>query len=484
MSQKNKRKLNIISMPDLNKARKRNEDNNFVYCNIITDEILNSILNEKYYFIKTYGCQANQRDSEIISGMLEKQGMKKTTDVNQADLILINTCAVRENAEDKVFGEIGILKHLKEHNKDLIICVCGCMVEQVHIVNKLIDTYKHVDLIFGTHDIPKFLDLLKLVINENQKVVNVTSSPGEIYEISESVRESKFKAYVNISYGCNKFCTYCIVPFTRGRERSRKKEDIIKECVELINKGYKEITLLGQNVNSYGKDLYENYDFSNLLEDVAKTSISRLRFLTSHPWDFNDNMINVIAKYDNIMKYVHLPFQSGSSRILKLMNRMYDKDTYLELVKKLRNKMPNLALSTDIIVGFPNETEEDFNQTLDVVRKAKFDSAFTFIYSPRNGTVAARMKDGVSKEAKSKRFKVLVYELEKNIELVSNKLVGTIQKVLVDGTSKKRNDVLSGYTETNKLVNFKGNRNLIGKIVNVKIIESHTYSLLGELLNE
>ena len=479
-----KKEIKIEKLPDLKKAREKKEHIEYFEYLVKPSEFLLNFFDGKKYYIRTYGCQANMRDSETLAGLLECLKMNKTEVVDDADLIILNTCCVRENAEDKVFGEIGALKALKNKNPNLLIVVCGCMVEQTHIVNKLLDTYKQVDLIFGTHDIYNFLNLLEQTVRENVRLVDVTSSAGDVYEISQSARDDKFKAFVNVSYGCDKFCSYCIVPYTRGRERSRRKEDILCEVNRLLEKGYLEITLLGQNVNSYGKDLYEDYDFSNLLEDVAKTGVKRLRFLTSHPWDFNDKMIDVISKYDNIMKYIHLPVQSGSDSILRLMNRRYTSEQYLDLVNKLKEKIPNLALSTDIIVGFPNESDEEFEDTIKLVKEVKYDSAFTFIYSPRVGTPAAKIKDNVTSKEKSIRFTRLVKELEKIIEEKSNAMVGKVFDVLVEGVSKKNSDVLSGYNQNNKLVNFKGDPSLIGKIVNVKIIESHTYSLIGELVSD
>lgn len=477
-----KKEIKIIKLPDLKKAReKKNKIDYFVY-DEKPSEFLLSFFNNKKYYIRTYGCQANMRDSETLAGLLNCLNMAKTEQLEEADLIILNTCCVRENAEDKVFGEIGALKALKKNNPNLIIVVCGCMVEQSHIVNKLLDIYRQVDLIFGTHDIYNFLNLLEKTIKENIRLVDVTSSAGDVYEISQSARDDKFKAFVNVSYGCDKFCSYCIVPYTRGRERSRRKEDILCEVKKLITQGYIEITLLGQNVNSYGKDLYDDYDFSNLLEDVAKTGVKRLRFLTSHPWDFNEKMIDIIAKYDNIMKYIHLPVQSGSDNILRLMNRRYTSKQYLDLVNKLKKRIPNLALSTDIIVGFPNESDDEFEDTIKLVREVKYDSAFTFIYSPRVGTPAAKIKDNVSSKVKGERFTRLVKELEKIIEEKSKTMVGQVYDVLVDGVSKKNENVLSGYNQNNKLINFKGSPSLIGKIVNVRVIESHTYSLIGELV--
>lgn len=478
-----KKDVIVKNMPDLKKARVRNVAYKISHDEIIPSTYLKEKLKNKNYFIRTYGCQANVRDSETIAGMLDSLNMHNVNDEKEADIIIINTCAVRENAEDKVFGEIGNLKSLKAKRNPLIM-ICGCMVLQTHIVEKIMSTYKQVDVIFGTNNIQSLFELIEEALRKNACIVDVPSSSGDVNEISYSTRLESYKAFVNIMYGCNKFCTYCIVPYTRGMERSRTKEDILKEVNDLVSKGYKEITLLGQNVNSYGKDLYEDYTFADLLEDVAKTSIPRLRFTTSHPWDFSDKMIDVIAKYDNIMKFIHLPVQSGNDEILKAMNRKYTIEQYISLVNKMREKIPNLTLSTDIIVGFPNETYEQFLDTVSLVKKIKYDSAFTFIYSPRVGTPAARIKDNVAYEEKSKRFKELVKALEVIIEEKSNEMIGKEYYVLVDSLSKKDKTMLSGYNENNKLINFKGSEDLIGKIVKVKIIESHTYSLIGELDHE
>ncbi|MEG0977839.1 MAG: tRNA (N6-isopentenyl adenosine(37)-C2)-methylthiotransferase MiaB [Bacilli bacterium] len=471
----------IKSLPDLAEARLRNKKPEIIYDNIMPSAYILNALSNKKYFIRTYGCQANVRDSETLSGLLSNLNMVETTEVEEADVILINTCAVRENAEDKVFGEIGNLKKIKEKNKDLIIAVCGCMVEQSHIVNQMIETYNQIDLIFGTHDIFNFYSLLEEVIETRHRIISVHSVVGDVHEITCSKRSDKHRAFVNIMYGCNKFCTYCIVPYTRGIERSRKKEDILAEMNELISEGYIEITLLGQNVNSYGKDLYEDYNFANLLEDAAKTGIERLRFTTSHPWDFDENMFDVIAKYDNIMKYIHLPVQSGNSEILRLMNRRYDREKYLNLIKKLRDRIPDVAISTDIIVGFPNETYDQFLDTLSLVKEVKYDFGFTFIYSPRQGTPAAKMIDNVTYEEKIKRFKMLTDELNEIVDTKAKLMVGKTYKVLVDDVSKKNDEFLSGYTEQGKLVNFKGGADVIGKVVKIKITESHGYHLIGEI---
>lgn len=476
-------KCEFLSLPDLNKARLRNQCFDFEYDEIKVPENVKKFAKGKTYFIHTYGCQANYRDEEIMAGIFEVAGFKKASDELKSDVIILNTCAVRENAEDKVFGHIGNLKALKQANRDSIIAVCGCMVQQKHIVDKILETYRHVDLIFGTHNITDLLTLVNEVVSKRVRVVDVKSSPSNIKENLPSVRNSTFKAFVNISYGCDKFCTYCIVPYTRGKERSRKMEDILKECQELKDLGYQEVTLLGQNVNAYGKDLKDGSSFAKLLDEVAKLGIPRVRFLTSHPWDFKDEMIETIAKHDNIMKYIHLPVQSGSSEILKLMGRRYTKEQYKELVDKIRERIPNVYISTDIIVGFPNESYEQFKETLEMVKYAKYDSAFTFIYSPRNGTPAAKIKDNVPMSEKSKRFKELVSELEKTIKVSSDNMVGKTFKVLVEGTSEKNPEMLSGYTEGNKLVHFKGDISLVGKIVDVKINESHLYSLIGEMVN-
>ena len=475
-------KCEFKSLPDAKLQRQRNTSFSFSYDEINISETLTNYAKGKTYYIHTYGCQANYRDEEIISGILTKAGFAKANDEN-ADIIILNTCAVRENAEDKVFGKIGELKAIKAKNKSAIIAICGCMVQQIHIINKILDIYKHVDLIFGTHNITDLPKLLDEIILKRNKIVDVKSQPSLIEENLPSTRLSSFKAFVNISYGCDKFCTYCIVPYTRGKERSRKMEDILNECRELKEAGYQEVTLLGQNVNAYGKDFKDGTTFAKLLEEVAKLNIPRIRFLTSHPWDFKEEMIDVIAKYDNIMKYIHLPVQSGSSEILKLLGRRYTSDQYKQLVTLIRSKIKDVDLSTDIIVGFPNETEEQFQETLEMVKFAQYDSAFTFIYSPRNNTPAAKMVDNVTREEKSSRFKRLVAELEKSVSASSMAMVGKTFKVLVEGASEKDNSMLSGYTEGNKLVHFKGDLSLVGKIVDVKIIASHTYSLIGELIN-
>ena len=471
-------KNNIISKPDLVKARVRDSSKSPI---IRLDNSVSLFLKEfaqgKNYFIRTYGCQANVRDEETMRGMLESCGFKQVEEEKYADVIIINTCAVRENAEDKVYGEIGNLKALKQKNKNLVIAVCGCMIEQPEILEKLLKTYPHVSLFYGTHETHNLLNYLEKVIKTNERIISVESKGGEVYEGLPACRNNKFKAFVNIIYGCNKFCSYCIVPYARGKERSRYFDDIVNECKNLVKNGYKEITLLGQNVNAYGKDLDEGKDFADLLEAVALTGIDRLRFTTSHPWDFSSKMIDIIAKYDNIMKCIHLPVQSGSDEILKLMGRRYDSKHYMNLVDEMKAKIPGLNLSTDIIVGFPNETEEQFKDTLKLVDYVKYDSAFTFIYSPRRGTPAAKMEDFVTYEEKVVRFKELVKHLEVTVGESAKAMVGKIYKVLVDGPSKTDKNMYSGYTECNHLIHFKGNETLVGQIVEVKITESKVYSL-------
>ncbi|MCQ2802294.1 MAG: tRNA (N6-isopentenyl adenosine(37)-C2)-methylthiotransferase MiaB [Bacilli bacterium] len=478
-------KTNIKNYPDLKVAQKRDTNKTvFVNANFDIVSSLKPIVEGDKYFIHTLGCQANVRDEETMRGLLSKVGYISTDNVSEADLIIINTCAVRENAEDKVYGEIGNLKKYRRENKDKIIALCGCMVEQPEILNYLRTTFPEVNLYFGTHEIPNLLDYIFELKKGETRIIDIKSKPGEVIENLPSSRLNKYKAYVNIMYGCNKFCTYCIVPYTRGKERSRKFNDVLLEVRDLKKAGYQEVTLLGQNVNAYGKDLDEGYDFADLLEAVAQIGIPRVRFTTSHPWDFSSKMIDVISKYDNIMKCIHLPVQSGSSEILKRMGRRYDREKYLTLVKEMREKIPNLSLSTDIIVGFPNESEENFNDTLTLCDEVKYENAYTFIYSPRRGTPAAKMEDNVSSKTKSLRFRELVKRLEKYMEIDANNYIGKTCKVLVDGESKTDQNMLSGYSESNKLVHFKGDKNLIGKIVTVKILESHTYSLIGELVNE
>ena len=477
-------KTKIINYPNLKEAQNRQiSDTQFYHASVSHLSEMEEIGKDKKYYIHTYGCQANIRDEETMRGMLESSNFVQTSNPDEADVIIINTCAVRENAEDKVYGEIGNLKRLRKNNKKLVLGICGCMVEQPEILDILQSKFPEVNLYFGTHEIDQLLDLIYEVYTNEIRLISIKSKQGDVIENDKVVRSNNYKAYVNIIYGCNKFCTYCIVPYTRGKERSRHFDDIMDEVRLLKKQGYQEITFLGQNVNAYGKDLLEGHDFADVLEEAAKMGIPRIRFTTSHPWDFSSKMIEIISKYENIMKCIHLPVQSGSSEVLRLMGRRYTREHYLALVKEMRSKIPGLSLSTDIIVGFPNETEEQFEETLTLVDEVKYESAFTFIYSPRRGTPAAKISDNVSYADKSRRFKELVKHLEVNIEADSKRYIGGVYKVLVDGVSKTDENMLSGYTESNKLVHFKGDASLAGKIVNVRILESHTYSLIGELVD-
>ena len=469
-----------MKTPNLVDARKRTCSKVDIIRNFKIDESLKNICKNKKYVVKTYGCQMNERDSENICAILEEMGFTKGLDIEDADLVLLNTCAIRENAHNKVFGMLGRLKHIKE-SRPLLIGLCGCMAQEEVVVSEIMSRHKYVDFVFGTHNIHELPNILKRVIDNNKQEIEVWSKEGDIVEDIPIKRESKFKAWVNIMYGCDKFCTYCIVPYTRGKQRSRLKEDIIKEVEELVKEGYKEVTLLGQNVNAYGKDIEGyNYNMANLLSDVAKTGIERIKFVTSHPWDFTDDMISVIRDNPNVLPYIHLPVQSGSNRILKLMGRKYTRESYLELVHKLKMNIPNICLTTDIIVGFPNETDEDFNDTLSIVKECEYDSAYTFIYSPRVGTPASKMEDNISLEIKEKRLQELNdlvnYYSRKSNEKLENKVVS----VLLDSKSEKEG-MLSGYTTTNKLVNVKADISLLGKIVNVKITSVKTWSLDGEI---
>ncbi len=432
---------------------------------------------------ETYGCQQNENDTERIRGILSDCGFDFTDDPEKADIIIYNTCAVRENAEQKVFGRLGILKHMKEHRRDLIIGLCGCMVQQEHITEKIKEKYSHVDLIFGTHALYKLPELLWGVLADNKKMVDIDDSDGYIAEGIPVKREDDTKAWVSVMYGCNNFCTYCIVPYVRGRERSRKSEDIINEIKELVGEGVTEITLLGQNVNSYGKDLDENIDFSDLLRRVNEIDgIKRIRFVTSHPKDFGDRLIDAMSECDKVCHQLHLPFQAGSNSVLKAMNRRYTKEEYLEKIRRVKERIPDIALSTDVIVGFPTETNEDFLETIDVLKKVEFDNIFSFIYSKRKGTPAAELDFALSSEEIHKNFDMLL-ETQNEISLKKNKAFeGKTVEVLVDGESKTDKNMLSGRMANTKIVNFPGDSSLKGKYVKVKITKAHTWSLNGELV--
>ena len=471
-----------MNLPNLKDAKIRTKKE----IKIIRDDYkvsdsMKEIGKNKKYYLKTYGCQMNVHDSENIKAILEDMSFTESDTMEIADIILLNTCAIRENAHNKMFGFLGRVKHLKESRPDVICGICGCMAQEESVVEDIKSKYRWVDIVFGTHNIHKLPEILEESINKQKQEIEVFSIEGDVYEGIPVKRDSKYKAWVNIMYGCDKFCTYCIVPYTRGKQRSRLPIDIVNEVKELVKDDYKEVTLLGQNVNAYGKDLDINYTMGDLLKEVAKTGIERVRFVTSHPWDFDDKMIDIIAKYDNIMPYIHLPLQSGSDKILKLMGRRYTKEKYIELFNKIKSKVKNCSITTDIIVAFPGETEEDFNDTLEVVNKCKFDSAFTFIYSPRIGTPAASMKNDLTEEEKNNRLYKLNEIINKYANEKNQEYLNKIVPVLLEGPSEKEGKLM-GYTDTMKLVNVEADESYIGKIVNVKITSIKTWSLDGEIV--
>lgn len=470
--------------PSLSDAKKRGKEAIQVHYDFEIPDELKEIGKDRYYLIQTYGCQMNEHDTETIKGMLEQMGYRSTEDRKQADIILLNTCAVRENAEDKVFGELGHLKHLKLEKPSLLLGVCGCMSQEEAVVNRILQKHPFVDLIFGTHNIHRLPHLIKEAMFSKEMVIEVWSKEGDIIENMPKKREG-IKAWVNIMYGCDKFCTYCIVPYTRGKERSRRPQDVIAEVRELARQGFKEIMLLGQNVNAYGKDFEDiDYRFGDLMDDIRKIDLPRVRFTTSHPRDFDDHLIEVLARKGNLVEHIHLPVQSGNNEILKRMSRKYTREHYLELVRKIKAAIPDVVLTTDIIVGFPGETEEQFEDTLSLVKEVRYDSAFTFIYSPREGTPAAGMEDNVPYEVKRDRL-IRLNEVLNAISKESNeRLQGQIVEVLVDGESKNNAAVLAGRTRTNKLVHFEGPKELIGQFVQVKITETPTFYLRGDWVRE
>lgn len=468
-----------MHLPDFKEAKTRDK-RDYKTIEYTMDKSFINKYSGKKYFIKTYGCQMNERDSETIEAILNKLGFEKEEDYLKADIVVLNTCSIRENAHNKAFGMLGRLKHLKNEKKDLMIGLCGCMAQESSVVEEILKDYPFVNFVCGTHNLHQLAQIIDKAYQEDKQQIEVFSREQDLIEGLPVIRTNSYKAYVNIIYGCDKFCTYCIVPYTRGKERSRKKEAILKEIDELIKDGYKEVTVLGQNVNAYGKDLYDDYNLGDLLEDIAKKGIPRIRFMTSHPWDFTDKMIEVIAKYPNIMPSVHLPVQSGSSRILKLMGRRYTRESYLELFHKIKNTIPNVAISTDIIVGFKGEEEEDFLETMSLVEECKYDNAFSFVFSERAGTPACKLKDNTTQKEKEERLYRLNEVLNKYFLENNKKLEGQILKVMVEGTSEKKN-MYYGYSETNKLVNFTSSKKLLpGDIVDVEITSAKTWSLDGE----
>ena len=438
---------------------------------------------KKHFYIETWGCQMNEEDSEKLSGMLKRVGYTKTENKEDAGIILFNTCCVRENAENKVFGNLGSLKHLKKENPDLIIGICGCMMQQEGMADKILKEFPYVNIVFGTHNAYKFPEYLNRVRTEGVQIKEIFNKETDIVEGLPIDRESSVKAFVTIMYGCNNFCTYCIVPYVRGRERSRKPEDILKEIRELVAQGYKEITLLGQNVNSYGKGLEEDVDFAKLLRMINEIEgLERVRFMTSHPKDLTVDVIMAIKECDKLCEQIHLPVQSGSNSILKKMNRHYTREYYLDLVKKIKEEIPGVTLTTDIIVGFPGETEEDFQETLELVKEVGYSSAFTFIYSRRNNTPADMMLNQVSEEDKHHRFNRLIAAVNERVIAQNKAEEGNILEVLVEGNSKNDAEKLTGRTRTGRLVNFTGENVNVGELVNVKITRAQNFSLIGEVI--
>ncbi|NLO81926.1 MAG: tRNA (N6-isopentenyl adenosine(37)-C2)-methylthiotransferase MiaB [Clostridiales bacterium] len=435
------------------------------------------------YHIVTYGCQMNVHDSEKLAGMLQEMGYEEAQELEDADLILFNTCCVRQHAEERVYGNVGALRSYKQSNPNLIIGVCGCMMQQQEAADDIIKKFPFLDLVFGTHNLHHFPKLLYEAINSGHMVVEILDEEGKVVEGLPARRASNVSAYVTIMYGCNNFCTYCIVPYVRGRERSRLPEDILDEIRGLAANGCKEVTLLGQNVNSYGKDLNKGYLFTALLRDVNKIeNIERIRFVTSHPKDLSDELIEAMAECEKVCEHIHLPLQAGSNEVLRKMNRRYTREDYLRLVDRLRARIPDIAISTDIIVGFPGETEEDFRDTLDMVERVQYDSAFTFIYSPRKGTPAARMPDELDIEVKKERLNRLI-ALQNDISKARNQLyMDKVVEVLVEGVSKNNPKMLSGRTRTNKLVHFEGGSELTGEFVKVKITLPKAFTLEGHMI--
>ena len=453
------------------------------YINLIKDQNdrLYSVNKQiKKYIVVTYGCAMNEHDSEKLAAMLVRMGYIETTEVKEADFVIYNTCAVRENAEFKVYGNLGHLKVLKDKKPSIVIGVCGCMMQQPHVVNEIKKKYRHVDLVFGTHNLYKFPQLFTEALECEKTLIDVWDVDGEVVEGLTSNRKFELKAFVNIMYGCNNFCTYCIVPYTRGRERSRNPQDIIDEIKSLAVNGTKEINLLGQNVNSYGSTLDTEYTFASLLRELDKIDgIERIRFMTSHPKDLSDELITAMKECKKVCEYLHLPIQAGSTKVLTQMNRKYTKEDYLNLITKIRKEIPDISLSTDIMVGFPQETEEDFLDTLDIVKSVRYDAAFTFIYSVRQGTPAAEMENQISQDIKHDRFDRLLNAVNEIGSEINTSYKDKIVEVLVEGESKNNKEKLMGRTRQNKLVNFEGSKDLIGKLVNIKIVDPKAFSLNG-----
>lgn len=478
-----KQEIDFINEDNKEKELNSLYDDDIKYIEEINDDFYNKTGCKKKYLINTFGCQMNVHDSELLGGMLSTMGYEEAQSETEADIVLFNTCTVREHAENRAFGRISQLKALKSVKPDLIIGMCGCIVQQKDAISIIKKDYPYIDIVFGTHNIKEFPILLKQVIQNKKSVIDVWDGSKYIAEDLPIKRTNKISAFVNVMFGCNNFCSYCIVPYVRGREKSRKSEDIIREVKNLVDNGYKEINLIGQNVNSYGFGLEEKITFADLLKKVNDIpGIGRIRFTTSHPKDITDELIYAIRDLDNVCEHLHLPFQAGSNKILKAMNRHYTKERYLEIISKLRDNIPDISLTTDIIVGFPGETDEDYEATIDLVKRVKFDSAFTFIYSKRTGTPAAAMENQVSDEIKHKRIEKLV-DLQNNITFEKNaSLVGNRYEILVEDVSKKDPNKMTGRTRTNKLVHVKGDKTMIGKLFNVEITKAHGFTLEGEVI--
>lgn len=468
--------------PSIKDARKRlNKETNTVLYNL--DEELLGIGIDKTYSIKTYGCQGNLADSEKIAGIMEELGYTLSNDEDRADVIFFNTCAIRDNAEQRVFGELGRIKNIKKDMPNSLIVLCGCMPQEEATVEKVKKTFDQVDIMFGTHNIHKLPEYLKEAYLTKEKIIEVMSFEGDIIENVPLKRAHNVKAWVNIMYGCDEFCTYCIVPYTRGKERSRRPKDIIEEVINLANRGYKEVTLLGQNVNAYGKDFTDlSYSFADLLNDLNKIDIPRIRFTTSHPRDLDLDTILAMAKGGNIMPHLHLPVQSGSNDVLKKMNRKYTKESYMEKIELLKKHIPDISITTDIIVGFPGEEDEDFKATLELVKEADYEGAFTFIFSPREGTPASKYEDNTPNEVKKARLQELNKLVNEGYAKGNKRFENRVVQVLVDGVSAKDEAILTGYTSHNKVVNFPGSKELIGKIVDVKVEKAYSWHLKGKLV--
>lgn len=470
-----------IALPSLKSAKLRRN---------INVETIRYKLDNKYvglgtgktYYIFTYGCQGNEADSEVMAGILEQVGYKLSDDPMNSDVVLLNTCAIRENAEQRIWGVLGQLKGRKRENPDMIVGICGCMPQEENATNKILESYDFIDLVFGTHNREHLPELIYQAYLTKAKVVEVLSNEGTILEDTPKIRASHHKAWVNIMYGCDEFCTYCIVPYTRGRERSRSKEDIINEVKELVELGYKEVTLLGQNVNAYGKDLDGDYTFGDLLYDLDKTGISRIRYTTSHPRDLDEKTMLAMRDCKSVMPHLHLPVQSGDNDILKIMNRKYTYEEYMKKVNRLKELVPDISITTDIIVGFPNETEEQFQNTLKLCKEVGYEGAFTFIYSKREGTPAAKMPDSIGDEEKHDRLNRLNVIINEGYKKGHERFLDKVVEVLVDGESKNGEGMMCGYTPNLKLTHFKSNDlSLIGKVVKVKVTEAKTWFMIGEL---